>query len=136
MTTCPICQHAKRQAMDTALGAGIAPGVISAQYRVPKKLIEHHREHLPAPACDRHAPAAGIASHDALSQARDLISIGPEGITRTGALDDALSQAQDDCSCDWCLMPAYRRLLRAWDEATREEKTRFCLETRTFDVPC
>jgi hypothetical protein len=35
------------------------------------------------------------------------------------------------CSCDWCRLSGYRRLSRAWDEATEQERERFCAETQT-----
>jgi hypothetical protein len=43
--TCPICQHAKVDAIDAALKMGVAPGIIARRYRLEPLLIGKHVRH-------------------------------------------------------------------------------------------
>jgi hypothetical protein len=42
---CPICQHAKVEAINAALSQGVAPGIIARRYRLEPLLMKAHHEH-------------------------------------------------------------------------------------------
>jgi hypothetical protein len=45
MSVCPICEHAKIQAINDALDSGRYVGVIARQYRLDVLELDKHREH-------------------------------------------------------------------------------------------
>jgi hypothetical protein len=49
MTVCPICQHAKRQAIDAAMDSGRYLGLIARQFRLDVLELEKHRAHRQTP---------------------------------------------------------------------------------------
>jgi hypothetical protein len=116
MKTCAICEHAKIKAINAALDCGRAPNLVRAQYRLEEQMFKWHLAHR---------AQAGLAT-----QVQETLNHLVEQ-----SLPSLPREVDGDCQCSWCRMPAYRRLLRAWDEASREEKTRFCLDTREVDVP-
>jgi hypothetical protein len=124
MVRCPICANdAQRSMIDAELAAGLKPSVIAARYRVRKMLVEHHAEHLLS-----EPPGA----QGSLRHGNRQISSGVVIPVRAHA---RLPETSEDCACEWCAMNTYQRLRRAWQDATLQEKERFCADTRTMDVP-
>jgi hypothetical protein len=46
MTSCPICQHAKVDGINTALANGVAPGIIVRRYRLEPVSFGVHVAHI------------------------------------------------------------------------------------------
>lgn len=118
MPACLICQHPKREAIDAALTAGRRVGVVAQQFRTARLELIKHCAHLSRV----HAPSETT-------------------ITRETSLAEGSTVLQDapcdlpECSCDWSRLSGYQRLLKAWHGATAGEKERFCVATRSYDVP-
>ena len=50
MTECPICQHAKVEALQAALNSGRLAAVVAIQFRVKKLDLVKHLQHAPIQA--------------------------------------------------------------------------------------
>jgi hypothetical protein len=123
MSECPICQHAKVRIINAALQGGRLPSVVAHQFRLDRRSLDAHMAHEPVLI---QAPQGIWLSHP--GTVIDSNACEDEGLR----VSDELS---DECLCYWCKMSGYQRLLRAWEEANRSEKERFCVDTRTMDVP-
>lgn len=97
MSTCPICQHAKRGAIDAALTTALPLSVIAGRFHVPMKLLGLHREHV---------------------QAREPVIGGTGPTTRADEAPMA--------SCPVCAQRPLMRLRQVWQDAKddRQEQLR------------
>jgi hypothetical protein len=118
---CVICEHPKCAEITAATADGSIPRTLPARYGVKKVEIARHLGHTPRQPVERPAevsspmnPRTTLSLRHAMPARRELTPSEP-----------------DSCPCDWCRLSGYRRLARAWDEATEAERERFCAETQT-----
>lgn len=144
MAQCVVCQHAKVEAINAALTHGRLVAVVSTQFRVKRVDLETHLQHAPIQALASHEIDIPVLQPQVSSMLRTsakleaIVNVVRE--THSPALVPLRGSPQEPappepCACDWCRLSGYRRLLRAWGEADRLERERFCVETRTMDIP-
>jgi hypothetical protein len=118
---CVICDHPKCAEITEATADGAIPRTLPGRFGVKKVDILRHLLHVtPRPF----APSQKESRH-----------VNPpveplEPRQQTARREFAPSEP-DSCPCDWCRLSGYRRLARAWEEATEAERERFCAETQT-----
>jgi hypothetical protein len=146
---CPLCEHLRIKAIEAALASGRAPKLVCAQFRLELQRLQVHIAHrtregqaLPQGAARKASAKKALPSEGrhtgrfdaALQVARARKASASKGLAVT---PDASEPSDPDasCGCYWCTMSVYQRLIRAWAQAERADKERFCVEMREFDVP-
>ncbi len=128
---CQACDHPQRGALEQDIRAGMAPKLVSDQYGLhPAGVVQHHRRHM------LRIPALlDSVQYEAIPIGHDIELARVDEVALPARLDTVENEPSEICPCYWCQMSGYQRLLKAWEAANRSEKERFCIETRTVDVP-